>query len=91
MKLDSPTYNTIHKIDILDFAHTYFYDKANELAKSSLPEDIKMAKLWFVVASELEKDIDKYYNNLCTHIHEIKTLETQEEGKDGILTEHSGS
>lgn len=90
MKLDSPTYKLIHTIDILDFTLTYLSDKADELVKSQDEKDQKMARLWFVVAAELKKEIHTLYNELCNHIHEIKLLESQE-GKDGLLTEHSSS
>lgn len=74
MKLDFASIKLIHSIEMLDFAFTYFSDKADELVKSQNETDQRMAKLWFVVASELKKDIDKTYKEL----------------EDGILAKYSG-
>lgn len=90
MRLDSPAYKLIHAINVLDFTITYLSDRAEELVKSQNEKDQKMARLWFIVIAELKVEINNLYNELCDNIYEIKLLESQE-GKDGLLTEHSGS
>lgn len=78
MRLDLTTYKLIHTLDILDFTHTYFQDKAEELVKSQDEKDQKMARLWFVMVAEIQNEINRLYNELCDYIHEIKLQEAEE-------------
>lgn len=82
-KLDMTSFKLIHSIEMLDFAFTHFSDKADELVKSQNETDQRMAKLWFVVTSELKKDLAKTYKELCDYI--------KEDVEDGILPKHSSS